>query len=739
MPNGFRLLLGLLLPLSTISAQTPPDTSTATTIPSVSTPAIYTDPSQPVAQRVDDLISRLSLAEKVAQLQNSAPAVPRLNIPAYDYWSEALHGVARAGIATVFPQAIGMAATWDTALVHAEGETIATEGRAKYNTRQPGKPAQYHGLTFWSPNVNIFRDPRWGRGQETYGEDPLLTGHLGVAFITGIQGDDPLHPKALACAKHYAVHSGPEAERHRFDVDPPERDLYETYLPQFEECVREGHVGQVMSAYNAVYGVPAPASKLLLTDILRDKWGFDGYVVSDCDAVADIVRGHHYKATLEEAVTSAIQAGNDLNCGTAYAALVKAVDEKLVTENEIDAALRRVLTERFRLGMFDPSTPWDKIGIADVDTSASSDLALKAAREAIVLLKNDSLLPLDRTKIKRLAIIGPNAKNTGMMMGNYSGKPSHPVNIFDGIVKAAGAGVQVDYAPGPMLAMPNGFAGAMASDAPALQVAAQSDVIVYVGGISPGLEGEEMKVNNVGFAGGDRTQIELPDVQEQFVEKLAALGKPVVFINCSGSAMALKWESKHLPAIVQAFYPGENGGTALGEILFGDVNPSGRLPITFYAATSDLPAFTDYSMANRTYRYFTGTPLYAFGHGLSYTKFDYGVPTLSATTFNASGTIHLSVPVTNSGDRDGDEVVQLYVKHEKSADPQPIHSLAAFTRITVPKGQTVNAELDLPAHQLRYWDVKTHAYLVEPGAYELQIGAASNDIRQKQEITVTAN
>ena len=739
-----------LLSISAASAQSPPvsdapagppaaASSISTAIPVVSTPVRYTDPSVPVAQRVADLVSRLSLAEKVAQLQNASPAIPRLHIPAYDYWSEGLHGVGRAGLATVFPQTIGMAATWDADLIHREGQTVATEGRAKFNSATgKDKGKRFHGLCYWSPNVNIFRDPRWGRGQETYGEDPFLTGDLAVAFITGIQGD-PLHPEALACAKHYVVHSGPEPERHRFNANPSEIDLHETYLPAFEACVREGHVAQVMSSYNAVYGVPVPASKLLLTDILRNTWGFDGYVVSDCDAVADIVHGHHYRETMAEGVAAALQAGTDLDCGRAYAALVQAVEQKLVTEGEIDTALTRVLTERFRLGLFDPSTPWDKLGPADNDTAASSALALKAARESIVLLKNDGLLPLDRGRIKHLAIIGGNAKDTTMLLGNYHGTPSHPVSIFAGILRAAGSNVQVDYAAGPPLAVKPNTIFDVNSPAwqEAMKAAQGADVIVYVGGINgDSMEREESRTVLDGFLGGDRTRIELPEVQEKFVEALAALHKPVIFVNCSGSAMALKWEADHLPAIVQAWYPGENGGTAVGEVLFGDVNPSGHLPITFYAATDDLPAFTDYSMANRTYRYFSGRPLFAFGHGLSYTKFDFGAPRLSTTALDAGGTIHLSIPVTNSGPRDGDEVVQVYVKQANSKEPQLMRSLAAFQRISVAKGGTVNAELDLPAHQLRRWDVTTHAYVVAPGSYELEIGAASDDIRQKQVITV---
>ncbi|HEX5323971.1 MAG TPA: glycoside hydrolase family 3 N-terminal domain-containing protein, partial [Capsulimonadaceae bacterium] len=494
----------------------------------------YRDTSLPLETRVDSLIGQMTLGEKVAQLQNAAPAIPRLGVPAYNYWSEGLHGIANEGIATVFPQAIGNAATWDPALVHAIGDVVSTEARAKFNAKGiDSDHGWFNGLTVWSPNINIFRDPRWGRGQETYGEDPFLTAQMGVAFIQGMQGDDPNYLKAVACAKHFAVHSGPEPLRHQFDARPPERDLYETYLPQFEAAVREGHVGQVMSAYSAIDGIPAPADSWLLTDLLRQQWGFQGYVVSDCDAIGDIVSGHHYAATMEEAAADAVKAGTDLNCGRTYRALVEAVHNGLISEDQINTALRRVLTMRFRLGLFDPPTyAYAKITAADNDTPEHSALALQAAHESMVLLKNNGILPLDTAKIKRVAVIGSNADSTSMLQGNYNGTPSHPVSILQGLKDALGPGVEVAYAKGCPLAVTatDSFGPSSPDYQQALDAAKNADVVIYVGGISARLEGEQMRVNAVGFAGGDRTRIELPQVQEDLLKSLRAVGKPIVFI-----------------------------------------------------------------------------------------------------------------------------------------------------------------------------------------------------------------
>lgn len=724
-----------------------PFTAAANKPPVVNGPAIWKDPSQPIDARVRDLISRMSLAEKVAQIRNTAPSIPRLGIPAYDYWSEALHGVASAGTATVFPQAIGMAATWDTPLIHSEGDVISTEARAKFNdytSQHNGDSKGRYGLTFWSPNVNIFRDPRWGRGQETYGEDPFLTGSIAVAFIEGLQGDNPKYIKAMACSKHFAVHSGPEPLRHSFNAIAPDRDIYETYLPQFEMTVREGHVGGVMGAYSAIDGVPCCANHFLLTDLLRNQWGFHGYIVSDCDAVGDIYRGHHYTDSLAGAAAAAVKAGCDICCGRSYNALLKAVQQNLITEPEIDNALYYALKTRIRLGLFDPpqDVPWSNIGIDQNDTPEHEALALKAAEESIVLLKNNGTLPLDRDDIKRIAVIGPNADSVPMLCGNYNGTPARPVTILDGIKAIAGTNIEVAYVPGCPLALRKDHSNepTLESIAKAVDAAKSADVVIFVGGISSQLEGEEMSKANgyIGFEGGDRTQIELPSVQTDLLKALYATGKPVVFVNCSGSAIAMPWEAKHLPAILQAWYPGEQGGKAVGEVLFGNVNPAGRLPVTFYKSTRDLPDFEDYSMKDRTYRYFNGKPLFAFGHGLSYTKFDYSDAKLDSATIAPDGTIRVSFVLQNTGERDGDEVTQVYFRHVKSAVPQPKMALCGFTRINLPEGNTARVTMDIPAERFRYWDAMKKTYVVEPGKYQLLIGGASDDIRLKVPFKIAA-
>ena len=578
----------------------------------------------------------MSLAEKVQQLRNGAPAIPRLGVPAYNYWNECLHGVARAGVATVFPQAIGMAATWDTPLIHQEANVIAVEARAKHNEyvlTHGGNCAQYFGLTFWTPNINIFRDPRWGRGQETYGEDPFLTARLGVAFIRGLQGDDPNYLEAVACAKHFAVHSGPEPDRHRFDAVPPERDLHETYLPQFEAAVREGHVGGVMGAYNSVDGEPACANPFLLTDLLRKQWGFDGYVTSDCGAIFDIWANHKFVETPAEAAAVAVKAGDDLCCGTDYNALPLAVKQGLISGQEIDQALRYLLQIRFRLGLFDPpaSVPYSQIPLSENNSPEHQALALRVARESMVLLKNDGLLPLNRAKIKRIAVIGENANSVPMLLGNYNGTPSHPVTILNGIRNAAGADIAVDYQPGCPLAQfkddPNPPDAAMT--AAAVNAAKSADVVVYVGGFSAQLEGEEMTrptASSVSAAATARRSSCRPYKRicsRRFTTPASRL--------CLWIAVAVPSPCRGRRKNCRPFCRlgiRAAGGQAVAEALFGDVNPAGRLPVTFYRSTSDLPPFDDYSMSNRTYRYFNGQPLFAFGHGLSYTRFQYSAARL---------------------------------------------------------------------------------------------------------------
>jgi beta-glucosidase len=726
-----------------------PFTAAASKIPVVTGPEIWKDPAQPLDARVADLIRRMSLAEKVQEIRNTTPAIPRLGVPAYDFWSEALHGVARAGVATVFPQAIGMAATWDVPLIHAEADVISTEARAinnNYRAHHDGDSRIYYGLTFWSPNINIFRDPRWGRGQETYGEDPFLTGTLGVAFIRGMQGDDPHYIKAMACAKHFDVHSGPEPLRHRFNAAPPERDFYETYLPQFEMAVRAGHVGGVMGAYNAVYGKPACADPFLLTDLLRQQWGFDGYIVSDCGAIHNIWAEHHFVATPEEAAAVAVKAGCDICCGSDYNPLVKASQTGLITEQQIDNALAYALKTRFRLGLFDPpqDVPWSNLGIDQNDTPAHEALARKVAEESIVLLKNNGLLPLNRAKIKRIAVIGMNANSVPVLVGNYNGTPARPVTILDGIKQLAGKNIAVDYEPGCPLALNRQGLNRPSRETlnDAIAAAKLADVVIYVGGISAELEGEEMSRANAfeGFNGGDRTRIELPSVQEDLLKELKATGKPVVFVNCSGGAMAMPWEANNLPAIVQAWYPGEQGGRAVAEVLFGEVNPAGRLPVTFYRSTSDLPDFEDYSMSNRTYRYFSGQPLFAFGHGLSYTKFDYQDVKLNQSVFTPNDTLTVKVSFTlqNTGDCDGDEVAQVYFRHVHSAVPQPKLALCGFARLHLARGQRARVTIDIPAERFRYWDTARKQYVIESGNYELLIGAASDDIRLRVPLKIIA-
>jgi beta-glucosidase len=715
--------------------------------PTVTGPELWKDPDQSLDTRVKDLMSRMSLVEKVNQLRNETPAIPRLGVPAYDYWSEALHGVARNGVATVFPQAIGMAATWDPALIQSEGQTIATEGRAKFNEYSQahnGDSAIYTGLTFWSPNINIFRDPRWGRGQETYGEDTFLTGTIGVAFIRGVQGNDPKYVKAMACAKHFAVHSGPEPSRHTIDVAPSERDFYETYLPHFEMAVREGHVDGFMGAYNSVYGQPACANPRLLTDLLRRQWGFDGYVVSDCGAINDIFANHHYVATPEEAAAAAVKAGCDICCGGDYNALLKAAQQGLITTVEIDQALAYALRTRFRLGLFDPPerVPFSKITMAENDTPEHAALALRAARESVVLLKNNGLLPLDRAKIKRVTVIGANADSATMLLGNYNGTPSHPITILNGLRSVAGASLEVTYQPGcPLAVRKDGSDQPPASMAQeAVAAAAGADVIIYVGGISPDLEGEEFGGTDPydGFKGGDRTRIELPSVQEDFLKALKATGKPVVFVNCSGSAIALPWEADNLAAILQAWYPGEQGGRAVADILFGEANPSGRLPVTFYQSTSDLPAFDDYSMSNRTYRYFGGRPLFAFGHGLSYTQFEYSKLKLGRKTVAAGAPLELSFKLANAGQKAGAEVAQVYFRHVHSTVPQPRLALCGFTRVELTPGQDTRVKIEIPTNRFRYWDTEKKQYVVEPGEYEVLVGGGSDDVRLHTTVKIAA-
>ena len=722
-------------------------------------PPFY-DPKLTPQKRVDDLVSRLTLEEKVALMQMASPAIPRLGIAPYHWWTEALHGMTH-DTETVFPQAIGLAATWDTNLHYQVATAISTEGRAKnreYRARNVFDSMT--GLDFWSPNINIFRDPRWGRGQESYGEDPYLSGRFAVAFVKGVQGDDPVYFKAIATPKHYAVHSGPEALRHQFDAVITDEDLYTTYLPQFEAAIREGHAHSVMSAYSALDGVPDSCNQRLLTDILRKQWGFDGYVVSDDGSVADILNSHRYTHSGPETSALAVKAGNDLDSGTTYAGgagggrnlaaanLVQAVQQKLITDQEINVAVGRVMEARIRMGEFDPpgyeGNPYNKITTNMYNTEENHALALKAAEESMVLLKNDNhALPL-RATFHTIAVIGPNANAPTMQLGNYNGHPTpqHQVSILDGIRQAAGRGVEVSYAQGCAITAGGrgGRRGQPAGPtrppeelrAEALSNAANADVVIYVGGITPSQEGEQ----------NDRANIELPEVQEQLIKDLQATGKPVVMVNCSGSAIALPWESEHLSAIIQAWYPGQRGD-AVADVLFGKYNPAGRLPVTFYKSTSDLPAFTNYSMVDRTYRYSTKPVLFSFGHGLSYSTFSYSGLTVSTKT-GTTDDVKVSVKVKNTGGLDGDEVVQCYLNRELPAlDPAslpepsrmteeqatlastPRKTLVGFARVPLKAGETRMVTFTITTQQLSLVVGKDGKREVRPGNLQIQVGGSS--------------
>jgi beta-glucosidase len=836
--------------------------------------APYLDTSLPIEQRVNDLISRMTLEEKVHEMQHTAPGIPGLGVPPYDWWNEALHGVARSGYATVFPQAIGMAATWDAGLIHQEGRVISDEARAKYNQAQREKNYSiYFGLTFWSPNINIFRDPRWGRGQETYGEDPYLTGALGVQFVKGLQGDDPKYLEVVSTPKHYAVHSGPEPLRHGFNVNPSPRDLEDTYLPAFRATVTEGHADSVMCAYNAINGQPACANTYLLQNTLRDSWKFPGYVTSDCGAVDDIMRGHHFAPDLEHASAAAVQAGTDTTCGNEYVTLVKAVKDGTIKESELDVALRRLFTARMRLGMFDPAddVPFNTIPMSDDDSPQHRRLALRAARESMVLLKNqDGFLPL-KSEVKKIAIIGPNAAALAALEGNYNGTPSHPVLPLDGMEKefagkatvlyaqgspyvgelpvpvprtvfhpAAGdafEGLKAEYfanpdfsgspvltrtdpqiqfdwdaaspAPGvPMKAFAVRWTGTLTPPGPgdytlgidaahcypcgdketfrlyldgkllnqsshtnsswkpklpvipvhfdgaaphnfrleythsaplfaagltltwkppievlrqeAVKVAQQADVVVAFVGLSPHLEGEEMPIHVEGFNGGDRTDISLPKAQQDLLEGLAGTGKPLVVVLLNGSALAVDWAQQHAAAILEAWYPGEEGGRAIAETLEGENNPGGRLPVTFYASLDQLPPFTDYSMEGRTYRYFKGEPLYPFGYGLSYAKYDYSNIRLSSEAVQAGQPLTVEADVRNSSGPDGDEVAELYLDGPQ-VNGAPLRALKGFERVHIGSGETRHLTFTLDPRAMSVVNEKGERS-VQPGHYHIFVG-----------------
>jgi beta-glucosidase len=829
--------------------------------------------------RVNDLVSRLTLEEKVAQMLNTAPAIERLGIPAYEWWNESLHGVARTPFrVTVYPQTIGMAATFDTASLHLMATYTSDEGRAIFNDNAlKGKyGTRYQGLTYWTPNINIFRDPRWGRGQETYGEDPFLTGTMGKTFVKGLQGDDPKYLKAAACAKHYAVHSGPEPSRHVFDVTVSNYDLWDTYLPAFKNLVVDAKVAGVMCAYNAYNKQPCCGSDLLMSDILRNQWKFTGYVTSDCGAIDDFYKTHKTHPDAESAAADAVLHGTDIDCGReAYKALVQAVKDGKLTEQQLDVSLKRLFMIRFRLGMFDPvdMVKYAKIPVTMLEAPEHKDLSLKMARQSIVLLRNARLpgqenntLPLSK-KIKKIAVLGPNADNSISVLGNYNGVPSEIVTALQGIKNKLGNGVEIYYdkatnvandtilvysdisnqlsingtngfkadyfsnkdltgepvisrmennidyswqesaavagnisaknfsvrwtsnfkpaAPGEITFEMEGDDGyrllingkeainawirrgpgartytlktekdstyklvveyyqtegraniklktgdIVKSDFSALANRVKdADAIVFVGGISPQLEGEEMRVNQPGFSGGDRTSILLPQVQTDLMKALKATGKPVVFVMMTGSAIAIPYESENIPAIINAWYGGQSAGTAIADVLFGDYNPAGRLPVTFYKSDTDLPSFTDYSMDNRTYRYFKGKPLYGFGYGLSYTKFKYDQLKIPASS-PAGKKIMVSVRLTNTGKMDGEEVTELYVSHPNQTTKTAIRALKGFKRIFIKAGESKILAFELSPDDLSVVDSDGNLKNL-PGKVLISVGGSQPDEQTK--------
>ena len=844
-------------------------------------PAPYLDSSLPTQQRVDDLVSRMTLDEKVAQLINTTPAIPRLGVPAYDYWSEGLHGIARSGYATMFPQAIGMAATWDAPLINQISTVISTEARAKYNEAvRHDVHSIYYGLTIWSPNINIFRDPRWGRGQETYGEDPYLTAHLGVAFVKGLQGDDPNYFRTIATPKHYAVHSGPESTRHSANIDPTAHDLWDTYLPAFRATIVDAKAYSIMCAYNAVDNYPACANKMLLQTILRGDWNFQGFVTSDCGAVDDFfeANAHHTSPDKDAAAVAGIEAGTDTNCGKTYLALTDAVKKGLITEAQIDVSLKRLYLARFKLGLFDPPEKmlWSKVPFSEVNSSEHAALALRTSRESMVLLKNSSnILPLSAAKYKTIAVIGPNAAELSAIEGNYNAVPKNPTMPLDGIIKqfhsakvlyaqgspyAENAAIviprtqfraaansneeglkaeyfnndsltgppaitrvdkQIDFdwnstSPDPAKLDPKAFSvrwtGTLQAPAPgdyevtgilahcypcnnsehytvhfdgkdllafqvsedkaqhgstttavkihfedtkphafevtyahrarlfgaglslqwtapveplrnqAIDIVKRSDVVLAFVGLSPNLEGEEMPVHIPGFSGGDRTDITLPAAQQQLLEAAKATGKPLVVVLMNGSALAVNWAQQNADAILEAWYPGDGGAQAIAETLSGANNPAGRLPVTFYTGLDQLPAFDDYSMAHRTYRYFDGKPLYGFGYGLSYTTFAYSNVKLSTPTLHAGDTLTVEADVKNTGKRAGEEVAELYLV-PPSTGVSPKLALDGFTRVSLAPGETKHITFTLDPRTLSQVDGKG-VRAVTPGSYKIAVGSA---------------
>ena len=666
--------------------------------------------TQEAEKRARKLVDQMTIEERASQLKYDAPPIERLKIPAYNWWNEALHGVARGGTATMFPQAIGMAAMFDEHFMEVIGNIIATEGRAKYNEAvKHGDRDIYKGITFWSPNVNIFRDPRWGRGHETYGEDPYLTGRLGVAFIKGLQGHGR-YLKSAACVKHFAVHSGPESLRHEFDATASKKDMWETYLPAFEDCVLEGKVEGVMGAYNRTNGEPCCGSYTLLRDILRGKWKFEGHVVSDCGAIADFHTRHLVTSTAPESAALAIKAGCDLNCGNTYLHLLQALKDNLITEEDITRSAVRLFTTRMKLGMFD-ECEYDSIPYSVVDSGEHNEAALEAARKSMVLLKNDGILPLDKDRIKTIGVIGPNANSRLALKGNYYGTPSRTITLLEGIQDYVGDEVRVYYSEGCHLYKDKVESLGLKNDrtAEARTVAEHSDVVVLCLGLDETLEGEQGDAGNAS-ASGDKADLNLPEVQEDLLEKVVAVGKPTVLLLSTGSAVSINFADKKCNAILQTWYPGARGGQAAAECLFGDYSPSGKLPVTFYRSVEELPAFTNYSMKGRTYRYMETEPLYPFGFGLTYSRVELRDLRIQNKIAKESD-IRLSVEIKNAGSYDTDEVVQFYIKDRNSKYAVPNPCLCGFQRIHLGRGESRVVEAMIPNKAMNIVDGEGNRYL----------------------------
>lgn len=682
-------------------------------------------------ERAAALVAQMTLEEKVGQTLYNAPAIERLGIPAYNWWNEALHGVARAGTATLFPQAIGVAATFDEELVGEMGEVISTEARAKYNVQRAAEDRDiYKGLTFWSPNVNIFRDPRWGRGQETFGEDPYLTSRMGVRFVKGLQGDDPDYMKAAACAKHFAVHSGPEGIRHSFNAVASKQDMYETYLPAFKACVQEAKVEAVMGAYNRTNGEPCCGSKTLLLDILRDEWGFEGHVVSDCWAVTDFHEYHKITKTPLESATMAMNNGCDVNCGCMFTHLRDAVRGGYVDEARLDEAVTNLMETRLKLGMFEEEgkVPFDGIGYEQVDSAEHRALNLEIARKSLVLLKNENnMLPLDKSKIKTIGVIGPNADSRKALVGNYEGTASRYVTVLEGIEDCVGDDVRVYYAEGCHLYKDRTSGLAQENDriSEVKAVCAVSDVIVLVMGLDSSIEGEQGDAGNE-FASGDKMDLNFPGLQPCVIRTACESGKPVILVSMTGSGMSLSWEDAHIPAIIQAWYPGSQGGRAVAELIFGAYSPEGKLPVTFPRTTEELPEFTDYAMKGRTYRYMEQEALYPFGFGLSYTAFAQGETTADRKEIAAGGSVTVRTTLKNTGAMAGGQTVQVYVKALREGTPNA--QLKGLKKVFLQPGEETVVTITLEDKAFALYNEDAD-FMLEAGEYEVYVGMQQPDAR----------